>query len=61
LNCKQNVAVIGDAKHIIENFESLADQERIEVLAEIIRLARDIESPELTRLRLRPTRCSGVS
>lgn len=36
-----------EAKHVIENFESLPDDEKIEVLAEIIRLSRDIEYPDV--------------
>lgn len=36
-----------DAKQIIENFESLPDPEKIEVLARIIRLSRDIEYPQI--------------
>jgi hypothetical protein len=39
--------VTAEAKHLIENFESLPDQEKIEVLAEIIRISRDIEYPEV--------------
>jgi hypothetical protein len=45
--------VTADAKHVIENFESLPDQEKIEVLAEIIRLSRDIEYPEVADDELR--------
>jgi len=45
--------VTADAKHVIENFESLPDQEKIEVLAEIIRLSRDIEYPDVTDDELR--------
>lgn len=45
--------VTADAKHVIENFESLPDQEKIEVLAEIIRLSRDIEYPEMAEDELR--------
>ena len=45
--------VTADAKHVIENFESLGDQEKIEVLAEIIRLSRDIEYPGVADDELR--------
>ena len=33
------------AKHIIEDFEALPDQEKREVLAELIRMARHIDDP----------------
>jgi hypothetical protein len=45
--------VTADAKHVIENFESLPDQEKIEVLAEIIRLSRDIDYPDVADDELR--------
>jgi hypothetical protein len=33
-------------KHIVEEFDSLADSEKREVLADLLRIARDIEYPE---------------
>lgn len=33
------------AKHIIEDFDALPDQEKREVLAELIRMARHIDYP----------------
>ena len=45
--------VTAEAKHLIENFESLPDQEKIEVLAEIIRMSRDIDYPEVADDELR--------
>ena len=42
-----------EARHLIENFESLPDPEKIEVLAEIIRLSRDLDCPEAADDELR--------
>jgi len=40
--------VTADAKHIIEDFESLSDSEKREVLAELIRMSRTIDYPALS-------------
>jgi hypothetical protein len=45
--------VTAEAKHIIEDFESLPDPEKIEVLAEIIRISREIEYPDAADEELR--------
>jgi hypothetical protein len=45
--------VTAQAKHIIKDFESLPDQEKIEVLAEIIRISREIEYPDASDEDLR--------
>lgn len=34
-----------EAKHIIEDFESLPDQEKREVLTELVRISRQIDYP----------------
>ena len=40
--------VTAEAKHIIEDFESLPDQEKREVLAELIRISRQMDYPALS-------------
>lgn len=37
-----------EAKHLIEEFEALPDATKQRVLAELLRIANDIEYPELT-------------
>jgi len=37
-----------DAKHVIEEFESLPDAEKQRVLVELLRIANDIDYGELT-------------
>lgn len=37
-----------EAKHLIEEFEALPDSAKQEVLAELLRVAGEIEYPELT-------------
>ncbi|HEY6141382.1 MAG TPA: hypothetical protein VI670_26805 [Thermoanaerobaculia bacterium] len=37
-----------EAKHLIEEFEALSDAAKQEVLVEILRIANDIDYPELT-------------
>lgn len=37
-----------EAKHVIEDFEALPEDEKREVLAEIIRMSRDLDYPALT-------------
>ena len=40
--------MITEAKRLIEEFEALPDRAKHEVLAELLRIADDIEYPELT-------------
>jgi hypothetical protein len=37
-----------EAKHVIEDFEALPEEEKREVLAEIIRMSRDLDYPALS-------------
>jgi hypothetical protein len=41
-----NGAMTATGKHIVEEFDSLADSEKREVLADLLRIARDIDYPE---------------
>jgi hypothetical protein len=41
------VTVTAEAKHIIDDFGTLSDQEKREVLAELLRISRDIDYPVL--------------
>jgi hypothetical protein len=40
--------VTADPKHVIEDFQSLPDAAKREVLAELVRISRHIEYPSLT-------------
>ncbi len=42
------MGVTAQAKHIIEDFGALPDQEKREVLAEILRISRDIQYPPVS-------------
>jgi hypothetical protein len=40
--------VTADAKHILEDFRALPDADKREVLAELVRISRGIDYPELS-------------
>lgn len=42
------LAVTTAARHIIEDFENLPDQEKREVLAELIRMSRHLDYPAVS-------------
>lgn len=50
LGCERlhTLAMTAAAQHIVENFASLSDAEKREVLASLLRISRDIDYPEAT-------------